>query len=80
MGSKLLPGAKTNRMTQGNEAVPLTASAARPRMSMPSWAWLGTAPFFLFALFFLILPTAYLIFGAFQDTEGRFTLENLANL
>jgi len=49
-------------------------------MSMPSWAWLGTAPFFLFALLFLILPTAYLLVGAFQDVEGHFTLENLANL
>ena len=29
---------------------------------------------------FLILPTAYLMVGAFQDAEGNFTLENLANL
>jgi putative spermidine/putrescine transport system permease protein len=42
--------------------------------------WLGVAPFFIFALMFLILPTAYLILGAFQNAEGQFTLENLAAL
>ena len=30
-----------------------------------SWAWLGVAPFFLFALLFLILPTCYLLIGGF---------------
>jgi putative spermidine/putrescine transport system permease protein len=67
-------------MMQANEAVSLNGVAARPRLSMPSLAWLGTAPFFIFALLFLILPTAYLIVGAFQDPEGHFTLENIANL
>lgn len=45
-----------------------------------SWAWIGIAPFFLFALLFLILPTLFLVVGAFQDVEGRFTLKNLADL
>jgi putative spermidine/putrescine transport system permease protein len=67
-------------MPQADEAVPLPLAAARPRIAIPSWTWLGTAPFFLFALLFLVLPTAYLVVGAFQDAEGRFTLENLANL
>jgi putative spermidine/putrescine transport system permease protein len=67
-------------MTQADEAVPLALVSARPRMPMLSWTWLGAAPFALFALLFLILPTAYLIVGAFQDPEGHFTLENLANL
>src|SRR5215213_2930743 len=67
-------------MTQADEVVPLPTLTARPRMTMPSWAWVGTVPFFLFALLFLILPTAYLLVGAFQDVEGHFTLENLANL
>ncbi|MET0596272.1 MAG: ABC transporter permease subunit [Mesorhizobium sp.] len=48
-------------------------------MSLPTH-WLGVAPFCLFALMFLILPTAYLVIGAFQTEEGRFTLENLAAL
>jgi len=45
-----------------------------------SWAWVGVAPFFLFALMFLILPTGFLFVGSFQDTDGNFTLANIANL
>jgi len=41
---------------------------------------LGVVPFFLFALMFLILPTTYLIVGAFQNDQGEFTLENIAAL
>ena len=43
-------------------------------------AWLGVTPFFVFALMFLILPTLFLIIGGFQDTDGSFTLQNIANL
>ncbi len=42
--------------------------------------WLGVAPFFIFALMFLILPTFYLVVGAFQNDQGEFTLANLAAL
>ncbi|WP_020393735.1 ABC transporter permease [Thiolinea disciformis] len=45
-----------------------------------SWAWLGVLPFLLFALLFLILPTLNIVIGAFQNPEGNFTLENIANL
>lgn len=44
------------------------------------WAWLGIAPFFLFALLFLLLPTGFLVVGGFQDAEGHFTLANIAHL
>jgi putative spermidine/putrescine transport system permease protein len=37
-------------------------------------------PFLAFAILFLILPTANLVIGAFQDKEGGFTLANIANL
>ncbi len=56
---------------------------ARTRRVLPdgfSWAWLGVAPFFLFAVMFLILPTGFLVVGAFQDNEGHFTLRNIVNL
>jgi putative spermidine/putrescine transport system permease protein len=57
-----------------------TAPSVGPaRMRLPT-QWVGVAPFFVFAILFLILPTAYLILGAFQNEEGRFTLENLAQL
>ena len=42
--------------------------------------WLGVAPFFLFALAFLIAPATYLFIGSFQDLQGNFTLENFRNL
>jgi len=45
-----------------------------------SWAWVGVVPFFAFALMFLILPTGFLMVGAFQDPEGHFTLANIGNL
>jgi putative spermidine/putrescine transport system permease protein len=45
-----------------------------------AWAWVGVTPFFIFALMFLIVPTLYLVVGAFQDAEGNFTLANIAQL
>jgi putative spermidine/putrescine transport system permease protein len=42
--------------------------------------WLGIAPFFIFALMFLIFPTFYLVVGAFQNDQGEFTLANIASL
>ncbi len=42
--------------------------------------WLGVAPFFIFALMFLIFPTFYLVVGAFQNNQGQFTLENIGAL
>jgi len=53
---------------------------ARSGLGRMSWAWVGVAPFFLFALMFLILPTGFLFIGSFQDAEGNFTLANIANL
>jgi putative spermidine/putrescine transport system permease protein len=40
----------------------------------------GVVPFFVFALMFLILPTGLLVVGGFQDSQGHFTLSNLAEL
>lgn len=42
--------------------------------------WLGVAPFFLFAILFLILPSLRLIIGSFTDSEGNFTLKNMLDL
>lgn len=42
--------------------------------------WLGVVPFFLFAVLFLILPTCFLMVGAFQDAQGHFTFANLGHL
>ena len=37
---------------------------------------LGLVPFAIFATMFLLIPTAKLIIGSFQDSAGRFTLAN----
>ncbi|MDB5526366.1 MAG: ABC-type uncharacterized transport system, permease component [Rhizobium sp.] len=42
--------------------------------------WLGIVPFMLFALLFLILPTLYLVTGAFFNPKGEFTLQNFVDL
>ena len=55
-------------------------AAAQSRSEPMSWAWLGVVPFFVFALMFLIVPTGFLMVGAFQDPDGHFTLDNIFNL
>ena len=42
--------------------------------------WLGIAPFLIFALLFLILPTIYLVAGAFLTPDGSLTLKNIGDL
>jgi len=61
------------------ETVPPSRALAAPA-APTSFAWLGVAPFLVFAVLFLILPTLHLAVGAFQDAEGHFTLGNIANL
>ncbi len=56
------------------------AAVPRPGGARLPWAWIGVAPFFLFAILFLILPTAFLVIGAFQTADGHFTLQNLRDL
>jgi len=65
------------------------SAPAEARSSLPPAAaagvrlpthWLGVAPFMIFALMFLILPTTYLIVGAFQNNAGEFSLENIVAL
>jgi putative spermidine/putrescine transport system permease protein len=61
----------------------MAASAAEPARARPrplSLTWLGVVPFMLFALMFLIVPATLLMIGAFQDPQGNFTLQNIANL
>jgi putative spermidine/putrescine transport system permease protein len=55
------------------------APPARQGLRLPTH-WLGVAPFFIFAVMFLIAPTAYLVVGAFQNDQGQFTLDNIVAL
>jgi putative spermidine/putrescine transport system permease protein len=43
-------------------------------------AWLGTAPFFLYAFLFLLLPAGQVTVGAFKNQHGQFTLHNVQQL
>jgi putative spermidine/putrescine transport system permease protein len=57
-----------------------TAPPAEARSLRLPTQWLGVAPFFIFAIMFLILPTLYLMLGAFQNDAGEFTLKNIFEL
>ena len=58
--------------------LPRPAEAGRGRRF--SLVWLGTVPFFAYALLFLFLPAGQVMVGAFRDVEGGFTLDNLTTL
>jgi len=45
-----------------------------------STAWLGVIPFFAFILLFMVIPAGSLLVGAFEDTQGRFSLVNFGKL
>jgi putative spermidine/putrescine transport system permease protein len=62
--------------------LPATPAKARPvplRHRLPL-DWLGLAPFFAYALLFLILPTMKIVVGAFQTGTGSFTFQNILDL
>ncbi len=58
----------------GTGPAPRPTGARRPRRPGP---WVGLVPFFLFIGIFLILPTAIVAFGAFQDAAGGLTFDNI---
>ncbi len=61
----------------------MTQTALNPKVSSPSsdWKkWLGVAPFFLFAILFLVLPSLRLFIGSFTNEEGGFTFLNILQL
>lgn len=67
-------------MTDISDARPKRALFSAGTISVAPTAWLGVVPFFAFAFLFLILPSGYLIVGAFQDPAGNFTLQNIVGL
>ena len=67
-------------MAQQSQVVARLPLMARIRPEQGFLVWIGVAPFLIFALMFLILPTGYLLVGAFQDPAGNFTLANIGDL
>src|SRR3954471_11873268 len=69
-----------------NTAAPASAGVASSRGPFAAfqgmrWGdYAGVAPFLLFAILFLIVPTLYLVLGAFIGRDGAFTLQNIADL
>ncbi len=60
----------------------VTGDAPRARPQTPKWVldWLGLAPFFLFAIAFLFLPSFSIFVRSFQGSDGGFTMDNIAAL
>ena len=59
----------------------LVQGAPTARPARRRWvALIGLVPFFLAAFLFLLLPTAFLIVGSFQDAQGNLTLSNYGDL
>ncbi len=56
------------------------APKARPPTRTVNWGWLGVAPFFLFAILFLFLPSVSIFLRSFQTRAGDFTFENIIAL
>ncbi|MEO9298162.1 ABC transporter permease [Devosia alba] len=54
-----------------------TTTSSRRRFS---WEFLGVAPFIIFGLMFLVLPTLYLLGGAFVGRDGELTFDNILGL
>jgi putative spermidine/putrescine transport system permease protein len=67
-------------MANATQTIPASTVRAKSTGNRNWVALLGVSPFFLFALLFLVLPTLFLIIGAFQDVDGNFTLANIADL
>lgn len=45
-----------------------------------NWDWVGVAPFFLFAVVFLLLPSLSIFYRSFQSNDGGFTFDNIIAL
>ena len=58
-------------------AIENQASAPAKKMN---WNWVGVAPFFLFAIVFLFLPSLSIFYRSFQANDGGFTFENIIAL
>jgi putative spermidine/putrescine transport system permease protein len=56
------------------------APTARPPLKKFDWAWIGVAPFFLYAILFLFLPSASIFVRSFQASDGSFTFQNIINI
>jgi putative spermidine/putrescine transport system permease protein len=72
---------KAPQAASGKSGPATEAGSPRRRLRTPHLSEiLGVAPFIVFAIMFLILPTFYLIGGAFVGRDGHFTFQNILDL
>ena len=56
------------------------APVARPQTRKFNWDWIGLAPFFLFTIAFLFIPSISIFIRSFQAVDGSFTMDNVIAL
>jgi len=64
--------------TEPRDEAGLAAGGTGSERSRRVGRYLPVAPFFIYVTVFLLLPTAFVLLGAFQTGNGGFTLDNLA--
>jgi putative spermidine/putrescine transport system permease protein len=61
-----------------------TAGQGSPRPAVRRWRFrpelLAVLPFAIFAVMFMLLPTLYIVAGAFTDRQGNLTFDNIIGL
>jgi putative spermidine/putrescine transport system permease protein len=60
--------------------MPTPNTRSQPFLRRLPLDWLGVMPFAIFAVLFLVLPTFYIVVGAFSSPTGGLTLSNLSGL
>lgn len=84
MSNNSTPSQVVQPSTGPAQAGPVFGSASGPARRRDGGIrlaeWIGVAPFLIFALMFLIVPTLFLISQAFLDRQGQFTFQNLIDL
>ncbi|MEO5807821.1 ABC transporter permease subunit [Devosia sp.] len=77
----------TSSLVTGSAAPVSTGATGSPRRNPLAnfarsqlGAYLGVAPFLIFAVLFLLVPTLTLVAGAFVDDAGHFTFQNILDL
>ncbi len=82
MSNSLTTASEMAPMADPGKTGPATAlpTPRRGRATTQFTQYLGVAPFLIFALLFLIIPTLNLAISAFRDIDGNFTLDNIIEL
>jgi len=71
---------RTPRADAGSRQDQGDAPSARPPGRTFSWTWVGVAPFFLFALLFLVFPSLSIFVRSFEGPGGTWTFQNILDL